>query len=92
MKFEWDETKNQANREKHGLSLEEARAMWDSPLLILGSDHPGEERELAIGKIDGKHWTAIFTPRGGVIRLISARRSRQSERKIYDEKDHRKEP
>jgi uncharacterized DUF497 family protein len=52
--FEWDETKNQTNLEKHGLPLSGAQAMWEGPILELDSNQPQEPRKLAIGKIGGK--------------------------------------
>lgn len=88
MKFEWDRTKSASNREKHWISFEEARTLWDGPILEAQSYHSQESRRIAIGKIGEKHWTAIFTLRGGNIRLISVRRSRAQERKIYDEKEN----
>ncbi len=33
-----------------------------------------EPRFLVVGLIDGKHWTAVITYRGGNIRLIFVRR------------------
>ena len=60
-------------------------------MLELESHHLGEPRKLAIGKIDGKFWTVIFTLRGMTIRMISARRSRDNEKKLYYEKDHTQE-
>ena len=93
MTFEWDETKNQTNLEKHGLPLSGAKAMWEGPILELDSNQPQEPRKLAIGKIGGKFWTVIFTTRGESIRIISARRSRENEKKLYHEKeDHHAEP
>ena len=88
VKFEWDETKSQTNLEKHDLLLSEAQAMWEGPVLELDSHQPGETRKLAIGKIGGKFWTVIFTLRGDTIRIISARRSRENEKKLYHEKDN----
>ena len=38
-----------------------------------------EARFLAIGRIESKHWTAICTMRGEVIRIISVRRARKEE-------------
>lgn len=32
MKFEWDETKNRINQEKHGISFEEAQEVFDDAL------------------------------------------------------------
>lgn len=91
VKFEWDESKNSINLEKHGISLSEASIIWKGPVLELESHHLGEPRKLAIGKIDGKFWTVIFTLRGMTIRMISARRSRDNEKKLYYEKDHTQE-
>jgi hypothetical protein len=42
---------------------------------------------LLIGKIDQKHWSAVVTRRGENIRLISVRRSREEELKIYESED-----
>lgn len=89
VKFEWDETKNQTNLEKHGLLLSEVQAIWKGPVLELESNQSGEPRKLAIGKIGGRFWTVIFTMRGEIVRIISARRSRENEKKLYHEKDHR---
>ena len=33
MRFEWDETKNQANIQKHGVSFETAKRIFDGPVL-----------------------------------------------------------
>ncbi|GHU96254.1 hypothetical protein FACS1894208_10590 [Clostridia bacterium] len=45
----------------------------------------GEElRQMVIGKIGGKLYSAIVTYRGGSIRIISVRRSREKEAMIYD--------
>ncbi len=32
MRFVWDETKNRANKAKHGVSFETARGVFDDPL------------------------------------------------------------
>mgnify|MGYP000166842286 FL=1 len=63
----------------------EAQALWNDPYLIeipaLTSD---EERFLVIGKIEGKHWSAVIMPRDDNIRIISVRRSRVEEVAIYE--------
>ena len=33
MEFEWDQSKDRANRRKHGVSLEEAKHIFDGPVL-----------------------------------------------------------
>jgi uncharacterized DUF497 family protein len=43
----------------------------------------GEERRKAIGLIDGKLYTVVYTLRGSVCRLISARRSNAKESRSY---------
>jgi uncharacterized DUF497 family protein len=84
VKFGWDPVKNVGNEAKHGLSLSSATAMWSGPIVTLPSKNPIEPRQLAIGIIEGRHWTVVFTLRGDVLRLISARRSREDEKKIYE--------
>ena len=91
MQFEWDDSKNPANRNKHRISLDEACALRSGPVLEVPSNYLLENRKLAIGKISGKHWTIIFINRGANIRLISARRSRENEMKIYNEKNKHQE-
>jgi hypothetical protein len=43
-----------------------------------------EPRFLAVGRIDGRHWSAVFVRRGEAIRLISVRRSRRQEMDHYE--------
>jgi uncharacterized DUF497 family protein len=43
-----------------------------------------EPRFLSVGKIEGKHWAAIWTPRGDVMRIISVRRARKEEISYYE--------
>jgi uncharacterized DUF497 family protein len=54
--FEWDETKNELNQEKHGVSFEEAtKAFFDENLVIRDDlEHSTEEdRYFGFGKVDG---------------------------------------
>jgi uncharacterized DUF497 family protein len=84
VKFEWDAVKIVGNEVKHGISLSSATAIWSGPIVTLPSRDPTEPRQLAIGTIEGRHWTVVFTHRGDAFRLISARRSRENEKEIYD--------
>lgn len=43
-----------------------------------------EPRVLVIGKVGGKHWSAIITHRKDKIRIISVRRSRDPEVALYE--------
>lgn len=85
MKFDWDPVKNTSNQAKHGISLAEACALWRGPVVTLPSRNPDELRQLAIGLVDGKHWTVVYAPRGDHLRLISARRSRTNEKALFQE-------
>jgi uncharacterized DUF497 family protein len=85
MNFEFDPRKSQANRRKHGIDFGEAQRLWedDNHIVVIAS-YPEERRFLTVGLIDGKHWTAIWTERGEAIRIISVRRARQEEARLYD--------
>lgn len=85
MQFEFDPAKSAVNRDKHGIDFEAAQALWeDAWRLEAGVNiRGGEERELVIGSIDGKLWTAVVTRRGNALRIISVRRARRSEEEAY---------
>ena len=85
MEFEFDPAKSAANMEKHGIDFVEAQALWlDDGLADAPVTSVGEPRFLVIGRIDGKHWTAVCTLRGEVVRIISVRRARKTEVMFYD--------
>jgi len=88
MRFEYDPDKSVENKRKHGIDFEEAQALWEDPALVeIPARTSDEPRWLLIGKIDQKHWSAVVTRRGENIRLISVRRSREEELKIYESED-----
>lgn len=85
MNFEYDLTKSVINKSKHGIDFEEAQKLWHDPFLLrIASKYESEKRFLFIGKIEQKHWSAITTYRDEAIRIISVRRSRKEEVKIYE--------
>lgn len=85
MDFEYDDNKSYINKQKHGIDFDEAQALWeDDNFLELPLRFPGEPRCLCIGKIGGKHWSAVITYRGLAIRIISVRRSRKEEIMHYE--------
>ncbi|MBI5584969.1 MAG: BrnT family toxin [Deltaproteobacteria bacterium] len=85
MVFEWDPSKSQTNKEKHGIDFEAAKALWEDPdrLEILAPD-PIENRTILIGVIHRQLWTAIYAVRGRAVRIISVRRSRKKEKALYE--------
>lgn len=85
MNFEFDPEKSRTNKLKHGMDFKEAQALWDDPdLLEIPARTTDEPRLLVIGKIGGKHWSAIITYRQESLRIISVRRSRQEEMDLYE--------
>lgn len=87
MKFEYDPAKSASNLAKHGIDFAQARDLWKDPwLLEVAAKTEDEPRFVAIGKIDGKHWAAVWTPRGDAVRIISMRRARKEEIVYYESK------
>lgn len=85
MEFEYDEVKSKRNKEKHGIDFVEAQLLWDDPeRMEIPTKTEDEPRSVVIGKMGEKHWSAIVTYRENRIRIISARRSRKEEIKIYE--------
>ena len=86
MHFEWDARKSAANRSKHGIDFETAKALWlDENRIEIIAPYPIEERRILIAQLHGKLWTAVYTIRGEAsIRLISVRRSREKEVALYE--------
>ena len=82
--FEWDEDKNRANIEEHGISFADAQIVFDGPHTPkIRSDRHGEERWIIVGPMNNLLWAVVFTERGDVIHIISTRRARRYERDKY---------
>ena len=85
MDFEYDPAKSASNLSKHGIDFDQAQALWDDPWMLeapaMTEDEP---RFLSIGKIEDKHWAAVWTLRGDAVRIISVRRARQEEISRYE--------
>jgi uncharacterized DUF497 family protein len=81
--FEWDERKNLLNFDKHGIDFDDAREVFYGPIILRQSDRNNEERWIAIGSLDDRVITVVFTRRADVIRIISARRARENEEREY---------
>lgn len=84
--FEWDTDKDAENRRKHGITFEEAVAIWEGPVLTWHDDRfeYGETRETSIGMLGAAAvLTVSHTDRDGLRRIISARKATKSERRDY---------
>ena len=53
--------------------------------------YPSEDRSILIGTIEHKLWTAIYTHRGNAIRIISVRRARKKEARLYEKQEDSQE-
>jgi uncharacterized DUF497 family protein len=85
MTFEFDPSKSQRNREKHGIDFDEAQSLWDDEdRLEIPAKTLVEPRFLVVGQINNKYWSAVNPYRGENIRIISVRRSRDEEIEIYE--------
>lgn len=85
LSFEFDERKSQTNLEKHGIDFVQAQELWsDSYLIEIPAKTVDEPRFLVVGRIKGKHWSAVITHRSNNIRIISVRRSRAEEVTLYE--------
>ena len=83
--FEFDPKKSESNLEKHGIDFIEAQGIWQDPDFIeVKAKSDDEPRSLIVGMLSGKHWSAIVTHRSEKIRIISVRRSRESEVALYE--------
>lgn len=87
--FEWDPSKAESNRRKHGVSFGEAISAFKDPLssTISDPDHAsGEERFVLLGQSqNGDLLVVVHTDREERIRIISARKANRHERKEYEE-------
>jgi uncharacterized DUF497 family protein len=91
LEFEWDEAKNKANITKHGVGFGRASAVFRDAFAIEFLDDRldyGEERYVIIGMADNRLLTVVYTPRGDIIRLISAREATTLEKRRYHEENH----
>lgn len=91
MRIVWDEDKNRSNRAKHGVSFELASLVFGDPLQISELDpYEIEERWRTLGLVKGVViLLVVHTVKGDEngeeeIRIISARKATQVERKAYE--------
>ncbi|AFZ52472.1 protein of unknown function DUF497 [Cyanobacterium aponinum PCC 10605] len=84
-KFEYDSHKSQSNAKKHGMDFVEAQQLWqDEDLLEIPTKTETEPKWIVIAKLKQKHWTAVITYRGDIVPIISVRRAKSKEIKLYE--------
>jgi uncharacterized DUF497 family protein len=88
MKIVWDESKRLSNLEIHGIDFVDVSDRFAFEDAVIAPTHPGADRRarfIAIGPLDGRLVTIIFSPLGTeALSLISVRRTSHKERKAYD--------
>ena len=86
MSFVWDQRKNRANLDRHGIAFEDAIRIFEGPTLEKVDDRfdYGEIRVYVIGVVNGLEITLIYTDVSETERrIISAWRAERHERKAY---------
>lgn len=87
--FEWDRSKALSNLQKHGVSFDEAKTVFEDPLSSTIDDpiHSSyEDRFVIIGlSSNGRLLIVVHTDRDGNIRIISAREATGQEQRAYEE-------
>lgn len=87
--FRWDPKKDAYNREKHGVSFEEAKSVFydEDARLINDPDHSEEEdRFILLGLSSSLRILVVchcYRENESVIRIISARKATKSEARNY---------
>jgi len=91
MIFEWDEDKEIANFAKHKVNFEEAKTLFNDPLLLTFPDTAHSEDEIRFITIgisaNGSVLVLIHAERGNKIRIISCRKATKNERRFYEQKN-----
>jgi uncharacterized DUF497 family protein len=89
MEFEWDVEKARSNLEKHGVSFDEACAVFsdDHSSTVLDPEHSeGEIRFITFGLSNtGQGLVIAHTDRGNRVRINSARTMTSKERRAYEQ-------
>jgi uncharacterized protein len=84
--FEWDPAKEARNIRDRRIDFTTASLIWQGRVYEKIDDRRdyGEVRVFALGKTDGHILAVVFTWRGENRRIISARRAKARERRLYE--------
>jgi uncharacterized DUF497 family protein len=87
MLIEYDTTKDEANQEKHGISLAAAGSIdWETALIRPDARKDySEDRFQALGLLDERLYLVAFTVRGEALRIISMRKANKREERQYEQ-------
>ena len=85
MLFEWDDAKSQRNLLERGFGFDHAATIFLEPTLEVRDNRRnyGEIRVQAIGRAGDDILSVVYSDRGEVRRIISARLTNKKERKLW---------
>lgn len=89
VRFEWDERKNRENKRKHGVSFEEAQAVFfdENAIRYFDPDHSEDEDRFIMLGMSFKLRVLVvchcYRVADSVIRIISARKADKREAQTY---------
>lgn len=83
--MEWDDRKNEINKRKHGISFETAAHVFEDINRIEYFDeaHSADEDRFIVLGLVRKVLFVVYTDRGDVTRIISARKATEAETEVY---------
>ena len=87
MQFDWDESKNQLNIEKHKADFNDAIQLFNNNLLVIPDERFNykELRFIGYGYVNGRLMNVIYTERlPNIIRIISFRKANSREKRLYE--------
>jgi uncharacterized protein len=85
MQFEWDQAKHDWTRRSRGFGFDTAARVFEGPTHEFPDERRdyGEVRMVALGLVEGEVLVVVYTDRGDVRRIISARRANRKERELW---------
>ena len=84
MDIEFDPSKDETNRAKHGVSMTVGRIVLENRVAdLLDIRSAGEERHIAFGTIEGRLFACAYTMRGTIYRIISVRKANRREKRKW---------
>ena len=85
MRYEWDETKRQANIQKHAIDFVGIETVFAGETVTMGDDRfdYGETRFVTLGLLQDRAVVISHTETEEVIRIISVRKATKNEEVSY---------
>jgi hypothetical protein len=86
--YSWDIKKAESNLKKHAIDFADAVSIFtDDFAITIEDNYPGERRFMTLGQdLLGRILVVVYTWRGDIIRIISARKATSRERRYYEER------